>query len=341
MRMIALTALLFISTPSLAQETFVSVCDRHPSVKKELTHFLKLKCEKIAPENLLSFKRLWVEARIGELRARDFQGLTNLKHLRLENTYFEVAEFPLNLFEFIRSITSLIISNADFLSLPKDTFSVLGQIYSLQFNNCQVGAIQPEFFAPLSTLKFLNVPANAVLNLPYPQLKNLSILSLSEGSLSHLSKTFFNSLSKLGHLSIKSMSLENVPHDIFSPLSPIRAFRFEDVDLSPFAKNLVAWPEKIDFVTIRFSSTPAVLPIGVFDQSQITINTVILQDNPTLEHIPDNFFLNINDLKFVDVSRSPLSKTSKSAFRGVLNVVGLPTNFGATETGGTSEGWTP
>lgn len=340
MRMLALTALLFVGTHALAKEAFVSVCDRHPGVIRGLVEATSRQCDQIDSATLSQIGELTVRAKISELRASDFQGLNELWQLSLRNSDNTIGKFPKNLFENIRSVSFLTIVNARFTSLSQREFAKLDRLTYLDFDNCSVGTLEPGFFATMSNLQGLEVPAESLVNELYP-FKNLDSLAISGRDSNHLSKNFFLSFERLAFLGLERVSLDGAPIDLFSTLSGSVDFELIDADLKPFASGQIAWPKQIGTLYLSFKEAAPVLPPGLFDHGSFSINRIRFFSSMPLEHIPDNYFVNIKGLKEIDVFGSPLTKTSKSAINGVPRVLGLPVNFGVTETGGTTEEWAP
>lgn len=340
MRNLALIFILLITTQAFAQEKPISGCDRHPKVREALEQLMGLPCQKILRSDLSRLFLLEVEVNISELTESDFRGLHELGHLILKNSDHSVSQFPTGLFKNTPRLKQLRIVGGNFSSLPKDEFSKLINLTALEFDDCHLGTLTPDFFAPFSLLVTLQVPADSLLNQPYPELTNIWHLSISGGNMGHLGMTFFNSLPNLISLNLRDVSFENAKQDIFSSSIMVSLFSVFDVDLGPFANGRVDWPKKISTLVISFSEKPAILPVGLFDHSPLEVGLVSLEFNFTLQVIPDNLFVNLAGAPSVNVNRAPLKQTNKAAFNGV-QVFGLPENFGVTDTGGTSEEWAP
>lgn len=339
MKTLSLIFILLITTQAFAEEAFVSVCDRHPAVRDGIVKVTTTRCDELLPRHLARIDNLEVRAKLSGLRASDFKDL-DLSRLSLESTDNEVVEFPSDIFKNIPNLRTLSLRNANFDRLPDQTFSQLNNLVNLNIEKCRVGKLGPEFFIRWPHLTSLRVPADSMMNRHYPTFETLVDFGITDGSLDHLSNIFFGSIKRVLFLTLTRVALDGAPYDLFASLQNPE-FRLRDTDLKPFAEGRVAWPTKIEFLSIEFVRVSPELPIGLFDQPNLSIRGITLRGNPSIEQIPDNLFIHIDDLEQVHVTGAQLSRTNKSAFAGVPQVIGLPTNFGVTDAGGLSPEWAP
>lgn len=117
----------------------------------------------------------------------------------------------------------------------------------------------------------------------------------------------------------------------------IDSLTFENTNISRLKLNQEPISKFVRDITIR-DETRSYLPNIFTGAKELEIIRIVM---PNLHKIPEGHFQNIPNLSRIKFEGTPLSQTSKSTFKGILRVSGLPTNFGVTDTGGTSEEWAP
>ena len=153
LRLIILTALFFIGTPSYA-----NVCERTKEVVGKITNILNKKCDQISPSDLGKIRRFSLEHQeIKMLKEGDFDGFSQLEDLDLHRN--KLSEIPSGLFKDLTTLRWVRLDQNQLRQLPLELFQ---NLYSLQTLNvsrnpmslAEKQRIQSEVFSPLTKVYF-------------------------------------------------------------------------------------------------------------------------------------------------------------------------------------------
>lgn len=402
-------SILSSAIPALAEETFVSVCDRHPKVQEAINpiRLLRPSCKEVNSADLSRVFNLHIkDVDPSELKPSDFSGLGEVRFLTIEGD--PKNKRPINpiLFLLFRNLESIELVNIDLSKMPNDFLAHL-RLSEVHFNNCNLREF-PTFVRPPSLLdlrfnQLTTIPTDlekyvdrqGILDVQFNNISDLSSLLQSDyafnfafagnpirplgcedqsklfqdriklqfflsinsnslnmdsncdlkfletpgalllhgGSLRRFSENAKGRLRNRGTLTLSEVELDNNLSELVGDSR--KTISLVNTDLSKLNFSDRVWKNKAINFSIEddFRSS---LP-RIFNGTQ-TVQSLTIK-MPNLEEIPEDMFEGMK-LSSIFFSNTPLSKTSVSTFKGV-SVFGLPTNFGVSDTGGTSEEWAP
>lgn len=189
----------------------------------------------------------------------------------------------------------------------------------------------------LKRLKGLTINTSSInMGCSFKNLVVIDSLVLNGGSVKDFSFSFLSELKRAKRASFSNFVIDDDFMMLFKG-SRIAFLTLIDTDLT----NL-----RLD----RIQTIGHLTQIEIFDLHRTSLHNVfngatgitfVNIKMPNLNYIPDDMFQGLPDLILVGFKNTPLANTSKAAFRGVPRVLGLPINFGVTETGGSSQEWAP
>lgn len=153
-------------TPNKSLNKHHVFIDRTPQIAKEILSVLDVSSwDDVTPSMLESIELLDVSHQeITQLQSEDFNGLTQLKTLRLE--YNKICILPKNIFKDLSNLTLLMLNNNDIGELQQFHFNGLINIVSLFLGQNNLTSISKKTFHKLPQLKILSIENNNLKNLP-------------------------------------------------------------------------------------------------------------------------------------------------------------------------------
>ena len=155
-----------------------------------------------------------------ELKPGDFDGLTNLTELRLDDN--ELSSLPESIFDQITNLTELKLDGNQLSALPDGLFDQLTNLTELALSNNQLSALPSGVFDQLTNLTTLTLNSNQLSALPsgvFDQLTNLTRLYLNSNQLSALPSGLFDQLTSLALLNLFDNPLSSLQESDFDHLT--------------------------------------------------------------------------------------------------------------------------
>ena len=155
-----------------------------------------------------------------ELKPGDFDGLTNLTELRLDDN--ELSALPESLFDQLTNLTELKLDGNQLSALPSGLFDQLTNLTELALSNNQLSALPDGLFDQLTSLTVLTLNSNQLSALPsglFDQLTNLTRLYLNSNQLSALPSGLFDQLANLTLLNLFDNPLSSLQESDFDHLT--------------------------------------------------------------------------------------------------------------------------
>ncbi len=149
-----------------------------------------------------------------ELKPGDFDGLTNLTELRLDDN--ELSALPENIFDQLTNLTELKLDGNQLSALPSGLFDQLTNLTEIYLSNNQLSALPDGLF---------------------DQLTNLTLLALNSNELSALPDSFFDQLTNLTRLYLNSNQLSALPSGLFDQLTSLALLNLFDNPLSSLQES--------------------------------------------------------------------------------------------------------
>ena len=287
-----------------------------------------------------------------ELKPGDFDGLTNLTELRLDDNDLsalpesifdqltnltelkldgnQLSALPDGLFDQLTNLTELALSNNQLSALPSGLFDQLTNLTVLTLNNNQLSALPDGLFDQLTNLTRLYLNSNQLSALPdglFDRLANLTLLNLFDNPLSSLQESDFDHLTNLttlilpGNSNSSSLSLE------FSGDTPVcdRSPQVRDAIVAavPGVRNCRNVTEvhlaAITDTELELSgSSITELKPGDFD-NLTNLRGLGLVDNQ-LSSLPEDIFEYLINLEALGIANTQLSSLPDGLFKNLTNL---------------------
>ena len=179
------------------QTTAISVCDRTPQVRDAI--MAADNAANCAAVGAARVTRLDIGRQgLTSLRADDFDGLTSLQELHLNNN--QLSALPDGAFDGLTSLQVLRLDGNQLAALPDGAFDGLTSLQTLWLQGNQLAALPDGAFDGLTSLQWLALQENQLTELPegiFDRLTSLQGLSLSGNGLAELPDGAFDSLTSL------------------------------------------------------------------------------------------------------------------------------------------------
>ena len=218
-------------------------------------------------------------AGIPTLQSGDFDGLSALTTLRLENN--RLAALPSGVFDGLSALTTLELGGNGLAALPAGVFDDLGALTYLRLVDNDLTELPAGVFDGLSALTRLTLGINGLAALPagvFDDLGALTMLDLHNNRLAALPAGVFDGLSALTELWLFDNILAALPAGVFDDLSALTTLELNHNGL-------------------------AALPDGVFDD--LSALTMLRLDNNSLAALPDGVFEDLRALTTLQLGGNP------------------------------------
>ena len=291
-------------------DSLIPVCDRTPQVRDAIVATLSDidDCNDVTSIHLTRITELilWHEG-ITSLKSGDFDGLSNLKTLRLDNN--SLTSLPTDIFSGLSKLEELDISGNSLTTVPSDVFDGLYNLKMLDLQrNEAVGSnnfyyatltsLSSGVFDDLTSLEVLDLGVNGLRSLPseiFDGLSNLKKLDLAGSSFSSLSSDVFDGLTSLEWLFLNdSFRLGSLPSDVFDDLTSLKW-----LDLSR---------------CIGMGS----LPSGLFDS--LTSLEMLDLNGCILRSLPSGIFSKLSSLKDLSLTSNLFNTLPNNIFVGLTSL---------------------
>ncbi len=276
--------------------TDAGICGRTPSVARAIAG--NLSCDEVDDQHLRRITRLdLIREGVTSLKAGDFDGLSSLQWLLLENN--QLTELPEDVFSGLSNLEVLNLAYNRFAELPEGLFTGLSSLEVVYLNNNQLAELPAHLFAGLS---------------------NLQVLLLRYNELTHVSQEQFAGLENLERLDFYWNKLSALPDEVFSDLRRLN-------DLSLDYNQLAEWPgrpfaslaelETLEVFANRLSELPADAFAGL-----PSLKVLNLGDN-FLTTLPAGLFSGLGELEELSLWDNQLTGLPADIFSGLSNLTSL------------------
>ena len=288
-------ALLLMSFDSQGQT--VDICERTDQIKTVILAALPAgtNCESVTSSQLAGITR--IDARgnnIQSLEPQDFNGLTSLEVLRLNNN--SLASLPEKLFNGLTSLRQLSLGSNSLTSLPEDLFDGLTSLEALHLHYNSLTSLPKNLFSELTSLEHLSLAHNPLTKPPedlFEGLTSLRILWLSYTPLTSLPKDLFKGLTRLGHLSLEGNSLTSLHEDLFNGLTGLRFLWLFANSLSSLHEDLFNELTSLEHLSIASNS---------------------------LTRLPEDLFNGLTSLQHLSLAKNSLTSLPEDLFNGLTRL---------------------
>ena len=305
--------------------TIVNICDRTPQVRDATLAKLPgvSDCSVVTDVDLGGIKQEidLTGQNISELKAADFQGLTRLQSLRLNNN--DLTILPDNVFDGLTSLEWLKLKNNDLSELPDNVFDDLASLRSLSLDDNDLGELPDNVFDGLANLSSLSLDGNDLGELPdnvFDGLANLSSLSLDGNDLGELPDNVFDDLTRLEGLYLRDNDLEEMPSRVFDDLSSLEFLALGDNSLSELPPGVFDGLAKLQELSLTRNDLGE-LPDNVFDDLA-EVATLSLDGND-LKELPPGVFDGLSNLEWLQLGSNDLSELPDGVFDGLSKLEDL------------------
>ncbi len=196
--------------PALGHAQTVDICGRTPQVRDAIMGDLgEEDCAAVDSAQMAELRLfIFSQSRLTTLQAGDFDGLTNLRDLRLNRNWLEAL--PAGVFNGLNSLRTLRLSHNQLTILPAGVFSGLTNLRTLSLSHNQLATLPAGVFNGLTRLEELRLSYNELTALPagvFDGLTNLQHLWLNDNQLATLPAGVFDSLTNLSTLELTANHL--------------------------------------------------------------------------------------------------------------------------------------
>jgi Leucine-rich repeat (LRR) protein len=181
------------------------------------------------PEDLRHVTELHITAKISELSAQDFRGLSDVKSLTIGPEIDEIPAFsnfratrhltvlPPGLFGSLRSLRRLTITMKGLVAIASGAFEGLEKLEQLNLSENHIQIIEPGAFRGLTRLQVLNLSRNRITRIKreyFRPLRALALLDLSHNAIREVERGSFGSLHDLIILRLHGNRVSRPPSEI-------------------------------------------------------------------------------------------------------------------------------
>lgn len=332
----------------------VAVCGRTPKVRDALARAAGKDCADITAADLAeidSHDFFWDLEHVTSLKSGDFEGLYNLKVLRLHDhrltalpeDVFEdlhsleeleisiwvwgsygvggLTALPENVFDSLSNLKELDLDGNGLRTLPEDVFDGLDSLESLNLGYTALATLPEDVFEGLENLQTLDLYVTALTALPedlFDGLSSLQTLDLQRNNLTALPEDVFDGLTSLEKLDLRANSLSGLPADVFDGMSSLQSLILTNNDLTALPENVLDGLSSLQVLALE-SNDLTVLPEDLFDGLS-SLQELFLFSNH-LTALPEDVFDGLSNLQILRLDDNGLrSALPESLFDGLSSL---------------------
>ena len=304
------------ATPTTAEaneertESQEGVCERTQQVREELVSIISgvSDCADVSASDLAGLDHYLdlSQLGIGELKAGDFEGLTNLEGLDLSGN--ELTDLPEGIFDVLTNLQALWLNSNSLTQLPDGVFSDLTELRDLSMYENSLTGLPDGVFTNLTKLRELNLSINDLEELPdgvFGGLSALEILYLLRMSLSELPPGAFDDLSGLRSLDLSRNGLIALPDGIFDSLTSLQRLDLDENSLTTLPEGAFDGLDNLYYLYLDNNNLNE-LPDGLFDDLSALYELDLVENQ--LTELPDGAFDNLSNLRYLHLQRNELTE---------------------------------
>ena len=261
---------------------------------------------------------------ITSLKVGDFDGLINLKDLRLNGN--ALTALPSDIFDELKNLEILSLQRNALTALPSGIFDELKNLKEIFLARNTFTTLPSGVFDELKKLELCYVGNNILTSLPsgiFDELKSLQVLGLSDNALTSLPSGVFDELKNLKKIALSRNVLTSLPSGVFDELKKLEEIFLSGNALTTLPSGVFDGLIKLDMLILN-SNGLTTLPSGIFDDlsslTKLHLHRNKISDVPVLE--------GLTSLKDLYLSRNPISDLPSGVFDGLtkLSTLGLDSN---------------
>ena len=309
-----------VRADSSAQE---GICERTQQVRDRLLGMIPRvsDCAEVSASDLAGLDHILVLSvqNIEELKAGDFEGLTNLEGLDLSGN--ELTGLPESIFDGLTNLQALWLTANSLTQLPDGVFSDLTELRGLRLEGNGLTGLPDGIFDNNGKLTELNIWHNQLTELPddvFTNLTKLRELDLSGNKLRELPDGVLEDLTKLQTLYLSINDLEELPDGVFDNLVKLRVLSLGvNGEVAELAEGLFDGLSALEFLDLQEMSLRE-LPAGAFDDlSKLQYLNLSRND---LAELPDGIFDKLTSLHTLTLDQNSLTTLPEGPFEGLDNL---------------------
>ena len=308
-----------------SSSTPAGICGRTQQVREKLVTMIPRvqNCADVTDADLAGVEHVVELQSLGitELKAGDFQGLTNLEGLDLSGN--ALTELPEGIFDGLPNLLALWLSYNSITELPDGAFDDLSELRGLRLDNNALTDLPDGIFDNNVKLTELLLHVNYLTTLPdgiFDNLTRLNTLDLTFNDLTELRDGAFDSLSRLTSLDILGNQLTALPDGAFDNLDRLQHLWLGGNDLRVLSDGIFDDLTKLRYLDIQQMSLSE-LPENVFDNLS-ELETLHLNQND-LTTLPSGVFDSLVDLKVLWLDGNSLATLPDGVFDSQGSLEGL------------------
>ena len=268
-----------------------------------------------------------------ELKPGDFDGLTNLTELRLDDN--ELSSLPESIFDQITNLTELKLDGNQLSALPDGLFDQLTNLTELALSNNQLSALPSGVFDQLTNLTTLTLNSNQLSALPsglFDQLTNLTRLYLNSNQLSALPSGLFDQLTSLALLNLFDNPLSSLQESDFDHLTNLTTLILPgnsnssnlSLEFSGDTPVCDRTPQVRDAIVAAVPGVSNCRDVTEAHLAAIT-DTVLELSGSSITELKPGDFDNLTNLRGLGLGDNQLSSLPEDIFENLINleVLGL------------------
>ena len=325
------------------------ICSRQPKVRTAILAKLPdiSDCGQVTASDLSDITggmRLGSTRWIGELRASDFAGLSNLQKMEIHGVE-NLTTLPDGVFQDLSSLESLYVGSAgltevhpsaldglsnlqllrltanhDLHELPVGVFDNLPNLQKLYLWNNRLTSLPDGVFDDLSSVQILRLESNELTSLPdgvFDDLSSLHTLWLNGNEIASLPGGVFNELTNLRYLHLYGNELASLPDGVFDDLTNLHTLFLNDNEIGSLQDGVFNDLTSLVFLYLKNNNLTA-LPDGAFDGMN-NLRILRLSHNEIVS-LPDGVFDDLSNLRELYLNYNELASLPDGVFGGLSNL---------------------
>ena len=299
------------------------ICGRTQQVREKLVRMIPRvsDCAEVSASDLAGLDHVLVLTvmGIGDLKAGDFEGLTNLERLDLSGN--ELTDLPEGIFDGLTNLQALWLTGNSLAQLPDGVFSDLTNLRGLRLNENSLTELPDGIFDNNGKLRALHIRSNQLTELPDGIFDNngkLRALHIWSNQLTELPDDVFINLTKLRELDLSVNDLEELPDGVFDNLAKLRVLSLgANPELAELADGVFDGLSKLEFLDLQSMSLRE-LPAGAFDDLSKLKNLDLSRND--LVALPDGIFDSLTSLQVLTLDQNSLTTLPEEPFDGLARL---------------------
>lgn len=253
--------------------------DRTPAVRDEIVRLLsnRTRAEDVTKEDLLKLDELTItNTNTSSLKRTDFDGLTNVYWLNLENN--ALTELQDNVFAELSGLETLLLDNNQISSVSLRAFDGVYGLKGVYLDNNQIASLPAGVFRATSSIQQISLGGNALTSVEsnvFSNLPNLTNLYLHNNQIASIADDAFSGSTNIWSFHLGGNNLTEISEICLRGLTKLKQFALSNNQLTLLPVDIFKGKKDLNYLWLRGNNAnPIPLRVDIIRKVSSTRATI-------------------------------------------------------------------